>query len=202
MADHDQLFKVLLREFFESFFQLFYPQWVPLFDFGSVEWLDKDVFLDPPRGEKRNLDLLARVRTREPVTENDRSLLTLVHIEVESDDKVAPFRPRMYQYYGHLRRIVELPVLPIALYLRVGLDGIGWDVYEERILGEVVVRFRYPYVGLPALNADDYIDRDNLLGVALTALMRVPPERREEIARQAWRRLVQSTVNDYQRHLL
>jgi hypothetical protein len=25
----------------------------------------------------------------------------------------------------------QLPVLPIGLFLRVGLDGIGWDAYEE-----------------------------------------------------------------------
>ena len=34
-----------------------------------------------------------------------------------------------------LRRDTGLPVLPVALFLRVGLrvglDGVGWDAYEE-----------------------------------------------------------------------
>jgi hypothetical protein len=37
----------------------------------------------------------------------------------------------MVSYYEYLRRTHDLPVWPIALYLRVGLEGIGWDVYEE-----------------------------------------------------------------------
>jgi hypothetical protein len=32
-----------------------------------------------------------------------------------------------------LRRDTGLPVPPIALFLRVGLDGIGWDAYEEQV---------------------------------------------------------------------
>jgi hypothetical protein len=88
------------------------------------------------------------------------------------------------------------------VYLRVGLDGVGWDAYRETILGHEVVCFQYPYVGLPGLNAENYINQDNWLGVALTALMRVPAERRAELARQAWRRLIQCPLNDYQRHLL
>ena len=37
----------------------------------------------------------------------------------------------MFEYYVQLRRDTGLPVLPIGLFLRVGLDGIGWDAYEE-----------------------------------------------------------------------
>jgi hypothetical protein len=44
--------------------------------------------------------------------------------------------------------------------------------------------------------------RDNLLGVALMASMKVPQERRLEIARQAWRRLVQCLLNEKRRYLI
>jgi hypothetical protein len=36
MADHDQRLKVLLRELFGEYFQLFYPAWVERFDFTQV----------------------------------------------------------------------------------------------------------------------------------------------------------------------
>jgi hypothetical protein len=37
MADHDQRFKILLREFFADFFRLFFPEWASQFDFASIE---------------------------------------------------------------------------------------------------------------------------------------------------------------------
>ena len=57
--------------------------------------------------------------------------MALVHVELESRASTPAFRPRNLDYYVQLRRDTGLPVLPIALFLRVGLDGIGWDTYEE-----------------------------------------------------------------------
>ena len=51
--DHDQRLKVLLKEFFEQFFLCFFPAWAQRFNFDAVTWLDKEVFLAPPQGEKR-----------------------------------------------------------------------------------------------------------------------------------------------------
>ena len=59
--DHDQQFKTLIREFLREFIRLFFPDWYERFDFDNIEWLDKEIFLDPPRGETRNLDLVAKV---------------------------------------------------------------------------------------------------------------------------------------------
>jgi hypothetical protein len=128
--------------------------------------------------------------------------LTLIHIEIESQDSVAPLRPRMFSYYEQLRRRHGLPVLPIALYLRVGLDGIGWDVYEEMYWDHRLVTFEYAYVGLPALDGEQYVAGEHLLGVALTALMRVPRARRAEVHAEALRRLAEARENDYRRYLL
>ena len=65
--DHDQRLKVLLKEFFEAFFLCFFPDWAARFDFGGTEWLEQEAFLDPPGGEKRVLDVVAKVPTRVPV---------------------------------------------------------------------------------------------------------------------------------------
>ena len=62
--DHDQRFKVLIQEFFVEFLLLFFAAWAERFDCSAVEWLDKEVFLAPPQGEKRQLDLVAKLRLR------------------------------------------------------------------------------------------------------------------------------------------
>jgi Domain of unknown function (DUF4351) len=209
MMDHDQRFKVLLKAFFAEFFQTFFPAWADRFDFSRVDWLEQEVFTDPPRGERRSLDLVARVALRPGVPPPAPGLaepvdcwLTLIHIEIESPDTVAPLRPRMLSFYEYLRRQHGLPVFPIALYLRVGLNGLGWDVYEETYWDQRLLYFSYAYVGLPGLKGEKYVAGEHLLGVALTALMGVPAERRAAVHAEALRRLAEARENDYRRYLL
>ncbi len=89
---------------------------------------------------------MARLRLR-PDAPTPRAgvtdLVDLVHVEVESRASALAFRPRMFDYYVQLRRDTGQPVLPIALFLRVGLDGIGWDVYEEHFWEQRIIRFEY-----------------------------------------------------------
>jgi hypothetical protein len=102
MADHDQRFKSLLKAFFGEFFETFFPAWADRFDFSRVDWLEQEIFTDPPRGQRRSLDLVARLPLRDGVPPPMRTpadpadcLLTLIHVEVESQDSVAALRPRM-----------------------------------------------------------------------------------------------------------
>jgi hypothetical protein len=204
-SDHDQRLKVLLKEFFEQFFLCFFPAWASRFDFSDVSWLDKELFLAPPQGEKRLLDLVARLRvlpSSPPPLADSTELIALVHIEVESRDSLKSFRPRMFEYYTQLRREMQLPVLPIGLYLRAGMKGIGWDVYEEYFWEHRLLRFEYAYVGLPALDAETYATGEMLLGAVLSALMSVTPERRVELHAEVLKRIARSGENDYRQHLL
>jgi hypothetical protein len=201
--DHDQRLKVLLKEFFEAFLYCFFPEWAARFEFVEIDWLDKEMFLAPPQGEKRQLDLVARLRPEAPPPRAGVSdLVALVHVEIESRASTLAFRPRMFEYYIQLRRDTGLPVLPVALFLRVGLDGVGWDAYEEHFWEHRVVRFEYAYVGLPALDGEQYATGENLLGVALSALMRRPAERRVELYAEGLKRIASSGENDYRRFLL
>ncbi|MCI0463261.1 MAG: DUF4351 domain-containing protein, partial [Gemmataceae bacterium] len=128
--------------------------------------------------------------------------VALVHVEVESRASAAALRPRMFEYYVQVERDLGLPVLPIGLLLRVGLDGIGWDAYEEFFWEHRILRFEYAYVGLPALDAAAYVNGEHLLGVALSTLMRVPPERRAELYAEGLKRIGRSGDNDWRRFLL
>jgi len=93
-------------------------------------------------------------------------------------------------------------VLPIVIYLKVGLDGIGTDACVEELWGLEVNRFQYLYVGLPGLDAINYLEGNNWLGVALSALMRIPRERIVWLGAEALRRLASAPLNEQQRFLL
>jgi hypothetical protein len=206
MDDHDQRLKILLREFLPEFFELFFPEWAGRFDFTGAEFLDQEAFLDPPQGEKRLLDVVAKVATRESVPDpggrDADHWLVVVHVEVESSRSAADIRPRMWQYYDFLRRQHRLPVLPICLFLRVGLDGIGWDAYEERFWDHLLMRFEYSYVGLPTLDGTKYATGANVLGVALSALMKLPAADRARIKAEGLDRIARSRENDAKKYLL
>ena len=206
MHDHDQRFKTLIREFFAEFLQLFFAIWAERLDCSKVEWLDKEVFPDSPVGDRNMLDLVGKLPARQeipgyPPGEN-QTWLALVHIEIESPDKATPLRPRMYEYYTALRKRHGLPVLPIAIYLKVGLNGLGIDVHEEHFWELRPIRFEYLYVGLPALPAIEYLEKDNWLGWAFAALMKIPKEKVVELGAEALRRIAGTSLSDQKKFLL
>jgi hypothetical protein len=206
MDDHDQRFKTLLREFLPEFVTLFFPDWAARFDFAGTEWLDQEAFLDPPQGEKRVLDVVAKVPTREPVPDPAGRAaghsLVVVNVEIESPERATEIRPRMLHHYEYLRLRYSLPVFPVWLFLRVGLDGLGWDSYEERLWGTPVLRFEYAYIGLPALDGLAYWRGENLLGLALSALMKLPAADRARIKAEGLAKIARSRDNDVRRALL
>lgn len=206
MDNHDQRFKELLREFLPEFFELFFPDWAARLDFSGVEWLEQEAFLDPPGGEKRVLDVVAKVATRAPVPDPagrgaDHTVL-VVNVEIESPERATDIRPRMLWYYEHLRNRHRLPVVPICLFLRVGLDGLGWDTYEERLWERALLRFDYAYIGLPALDGLPYYNGANLLGVALSALMKLPAADRARIKAEGLAKIARAKDNAARRELL
>jgi hypothetical protein len=203
MDDHDQRFKELLREFLRDFFVTFFPDWASRFDFARAEWLEQELHLDPPQGEKRVIDLLAKVANQPAAWPNPPGdPHTLIHLEIESADAAAEFRRRMYEYYVQLRRKHRLAVLPVALFLRVGLDGTGRDAYEDRLAGWPVVRFEYLYVGLPRMDGEITCRGDNPLAIALSALMRLPKENRAAMKLAAVRRIGEIGGTEYRKMLL
>ncbi|MGO9463745.1 MAG: hypothetical protein ACLQIB_20620 [Isosphaeraceae bacterium] len=68
--------------------------------------------------------------------------------------------------------------------------------------GQRILRFEYAYAGLPALDGEQYATGENLLGVALCALMRLPADRRAELYAEGSKRIADSGENDFRRFLL
>jgi hypothetical protein len=202
-SPHDQRFKTIIREFFADFLQLFFADWANRFDLTRIEWLEKELLPNPPDGDQHLLDLVAKLHALEPIGEDSSGeWLALVHVEIESPDKTTVLKPRMPGYYTSLCDRYGLPVLPIAVYLKVGLEGIGVDVVVKRFWELEVLTLRYLYVGLPGLDAEPYLHGDNWLGVALSALMRIPREQIAAYGAEALRRLSVAPLTEHQRFLL
>ena len=202
--DHDQRFKTLIREFFAEFLILFFAKWTEHLDASTVEWLDKELFPNPPEGSMHVLDLVAKVPFRQSSSNsaNVKPSLVLIQIEIESPDRTTAIKPRLPSYYRYLCDKYQLPVLPIVVFLKVGLEGIGIDSIVEEVCGLEVNRFQYLYVGLPGLDAVQYLEGENWFGVALTALMNISPEHKEWLGAEALRRLAGAPLTGIQRHLL
>jgi hypothetical protein len=100
MADHDQRMKGAVQAFLPEFVALAVPDWAGRFGFASTEWLQQEVFLNPPQGERRLLDLVARVALTQPVGEATEAIL---HVEIESGESLTELRRRMPRYRSALR---------------------------------------------------------------------------------------------------
>jgi hypothetical protein len=145
MADRHQRFKTLLKAFLVEFLKLFFPELIDRLDLTAITWLEQEVFPDPPSGQRYSVDLIARIPLRplegEPRPNEPRQQVLLLHIEIESVDTVEPFRERMFDYYCDMTRKLGLDVLPVAIYLRVGLEGRGRDTYVRRVWDRTPLRF-------------------------------------------------------------
>jgi hypothetical protein len=205
MVDHDQRFKEMLREFLCELLALFLPWLAARLAKAEVQWQPQEVFTNPPLGLVRRVDLVAIVPEQ---LEEEKTSERLLHLEVESAGSLTEVRKKIGYYYPGLRTKHNLPVTCLALYLRVGLEGQGWDEYVEQEAaeeegGEEVYRVRWRYVGLPALPAERYLAQDNWLGVALSALMKIEPGRKAWLRAEILRRLAtECQENDYRKLLL
>ena len=193
MADHDQRLKTAIRQDLMALLALAAPDWAAAVE-EVEEWLDQELFPDPPTGERRIIDVLARLRMRDGGR-------TLAHVEIESGDSLTSLRSRMPRYRPFLRGKHGLPVLSMGVYMQVGLEGIGWDEAREVFQGETLDLARWRYLGLPALDGAVYAAGENLLGVALVGLMRVPEPDQPRLKADAMLRLYESGRSDLCRYL-
>ncbi len=142
--DHDQIFKQLIEAFFLEFMELFCPSEAELMDFGRVEFLREEIFTDIGTGDRRRLDLAAKVGLK---TGGERYVL--VHGEYEASRKEPDFPRRMFRYYCQLFLRYDTEIVPIAVFS----DDARWkkpvpDHFELAVSGSRFVRFDYHLIKL------------------------------------------------------
>ena len=147
---HDQRFKEFLQNFLQEFLKLFFPDVERRLDFGSVEFLDKEVFTSLPEGSSRRADVVAKLTTHDGHPE-----FLLVHIEVQ-DTPRKTFRERMFEYNTLLRSRHRIPVFPVVIYMHGGKEGLTSEEYREQIYGYEIQQFRFQCVQLARLDVEEY----------------------------------------------
>ena len=213
MPDHDQRFKTLIKEFFPDFLRLFFPKYANRLVLDSVDWEPTELLPHPPDGSRHSLDLVAKLKIRQgpgtkPILDASgkkaKECFAVIHLEIESSKSKTSIMNRLPTYYIHLRNRTKLPVLPIIIFLNRGGDGESYGTMEHRdtLFGLEIQVMRFLYVALKGLNALEYMKKENLLAVALTALMDIPAESIAWVGAEALRKISQAPLKTHERFLL
>ena len=195
MTSHDQLSKSLIKLFFPDFLRLIDPESAARLQPGEATFLDKEDFTDWPVGDRREMDLLAKV----PVERKEQPLL--VHVEIETDFG-SGMELRIWQYYMMLRLRHRLPVLPILVTLRGGRPGVHRGTVRESLDRKLTALFHYRALGLSGCRAEDWLARPEPLAWAFAALMRPGSWSRAELMLQCLRRIAKSDVTELRKQVL
>jgi hypothetical protein len=191
MIDHDQLFKKLLREFFLEFVEVFLPAAWNYLDPTGIEFLDKELFTDLPLGEKRDADLVVKVRFK------GQRAYFLIHVEPERARrrKRGEFAWRMFDYFALLTRDHHLPVYPVALLSYDKPRNLEADTFRVEFPDKTVLEFRFTVIQPNRLNWRDYLRHDNPAAAALMAKMGIAPEDRVEVKKECLRMIARLRID-------
>jgi hypothetical protein len=192
---HDQLAKTLISTFFADFLRLTLADTATCLRLGEAVFLDKEIFTDWPDGERRELDLLARV----PVEQEKMSLL--IHVEIESRASGA-MKHRLWWYYMQIRLHYRLLVLPIVVNLRGGNPGVELLTMEEGFEPLSTGMFRFRALGLTGCRAADWLLRPEPVAWAFAALMDPGEWSRAELKVECLRRVQQWGVAGFGKEVL
>ena len=195
MTSHDQLSKSLIKLFFADFLAIVHPDADPRLRAGEATFLDKEDFNDWPAGDRREMDLVARV----PV--GRREVPLLVHVEIETDFRFN-MDHRLWQYFMQLRLRHGQLVLPILVNLRGGRPGLYRGSLREVIDGKVVAIFYYRALGLSGCQAQDWLARPEPIAWAFAALMRPGSWSRAQLKLECLRRIATSGVAGLRKQVL
>jgi hypothetical protein len=187
LTSHDQLSKSLIKLFFTDFLHLIDPESASLLRAGEAIFLDKEDFTDWPAGDRREMDLVAKV----PMEGEDAPLL--VHVEIETDFH-SGMDHRLWQYYMMLHLRHTLPVLPILVNLRGGRAGVHREALREVFGGKVISVFHYQVLGISACRAEEWLAKPEPIAWAFAALMRPGSWSRAELKLECLRRIAASDV--------
>ena len=163
---HDQIWKTLIPQFLEDFFQLIQPEIAAELDLSTVEWLDKEAFLDFPKGARAEVDLLGRARNRD-----NEERFFLLHHEFEGDFR-SNMDSRVDRYIMYLRLTHKEPVVSFVLFLKGGPKGLKIRSVVDRIGSIEIYRSSYFAFGFGDQLAEEWLERPEPLAAAFAALMR------------------------------
>ncbi|HWE03280.1 MAG TPA: hypothetical protein VG326_12800 [Tepidisphaeraceae bacterium] len=172
--DHDRLFKELLTTFFVEFIELFFPKVAAALDRESIEFLDKEIFIDLGSRERNEVDLAAKVRLL------SKEAYILIHVENQAYWQFG-FPRRMFDYFAPLHRKFDMPVYPIAIFSYDRPLTPAVDRYEVVAFDLSVLQFQFRSIQLNRMNWRDFLSKPNPVAGALMTKMNIEPTDRPRV---------------------
>lgn len=183
MIDHDQLFKKLISTFFTEFIELFLPQVAEYLERDSITFLEKEFFTDIPTGDRRQLDLLAKVNYR------GQDTCFLIHIEHQSSSET-DFAQRMFRYFSYIPPKHGLPVYPIVVFSFDSPQRAEPKRYRIDFPDRKILDFNFVSIQLNRLNWRTFLQQHNPIAAALMSKMKIQPSDRPKVKAECLRLLV------------
>jgi Domain of unknown function (DUF4351)/Putative transposase, YhgA-like len=180
--DHDELFKKLLTTFFVEFIELFLPEVAEYLDADGVEFLGQEYFADTTTGERRKIDILAKVKFRGQDTG------FLMHIENQSYDQDTLDR-RMLFYFTRLYQKFLLPIYPIVVFSFDYPLKVQSNQHIVAFPDRKVLEFNFATIQLNQLNWRDFLKQHNPVAAALMSKMRIARKDRPKVKAECLRLL-------------
>lgn len=183
MVDHDRLFKELISTFFIEFLELFLPDVLKDIDRDSIVFLPQEVLTDVTSGDKKTIDILAKVKYRQQDT------FFLIHIEAQSYSQ-AEFAKRMFQYFARLHEKYDLPIYPIVIFSFDEPKRPEPCSYSVSFPTLDVLQFNFAAIQLNQLSWRDYLTQRNPVAAALMSKMNIAPSERPRVKAECLRLLL------------
>ncbi|WP_052314760.1 Rpn family recombination-promoting nuclease/putative transposase [Nostoc sp. PCC 7107] len=166
--DHDRLFKELISTFFTEFIDLFLPAVAGDINKDSIQFLPEQLLVDVTAGDKKIIDLLAKVKYREQDT------FFLIHVEAQSYTQ-QDFAKRMFKYFARLYEKYDLPIYPVVIF------SFDEPLRQEPQTHSItfpdldVLKFEFAAIQLNRISWRDYLNQQNPVAAALMSKMNISP---------------------------
>ena len=162
--DHDRLFKELISTFFIEFIDLFLPEVAIDIDRNSIQFLPETVLTDVTKGEKKIIDLLAKVKYRQ------EDAYFLIHVEAQSYTQ-QELSKRIFKYFARLHEKYDLPIYPVVIFSFDEPKRLEPSNYQVKFPSLNVLDFNFAAIQLNQLSWRDYLTQQNPVAAALMAKM-------------------------------
>ncbi|QLE58259.1 DUF4351 domain-containing protein [Nostoc sp. TCL26-01] len=195
MIDHDRLFKELIQTFFWEFIELFLPEVLDYVNKDSLTFLPEEIFTDVTSGDKRKIDLLAKVKFREQET------YFLIHLENQAYNQ-KEFERRIFHYFARLDAKYLLPIFPIVIFSYDKPKRPANSQYTVNFPNRKILEFNYVAIQLNNLNWRNFLNQPNPIAAALMAKMDFKSEERVRVKLECLRMLVTLQLNPAKMELI
>lgn len=185
--NHDQLFKILINNFFVEFLEVFFPEVHADIDFESIKPLSEELFTDLIEGENRRVDIVIEAKLK------GKGTLIIIHVEPQSSYQ-NDFHQRMYHYFSLLYNKYRMPILPIAVF---SYDEKRTEKNQFTIEFPFfhVLTFNFLMLELKKMNWRDYLQSDNPVAAALLGKMGYHEEEKVQVKMEFLRMMLKMELN-------